>query len=61
MIRKDGCGGAAVEIEYKEDTKCLDSDYGAGDRIVLWNRRLRKNLQGFPGASTEIGKDFSIV
>jgi len=37
-------------------TEDLGSDDGTGDGILLWHRLLKKELQGFPGAATQIGR-----
>ena len=50
-----------VGIESEEIAEGLDSDDGARDGIIFWNRILDKDLQGFPGAAAEIGKKLSIV
>jgi len=42
----------AVGIETEEVAEGLDSDDGAGNGIVLVNRILEKNLQGFPCRAT---------
>ncbi len=46
----------AVGIEFEEVVKGLDGDGGAGEGIPLWHPLLKKELQGFPGAATQIGK-----
>ncbi len=46
----------AVGIETEEVAEGLDSDDSAGNGIAFVNRILQKNLQGFPGTATEIGK-----
>ena len=51
----------AVRIESEEVAEGLDSDDCAGDGIIFRNRLLEKNLQGFPGAAAEGGKEFSII
>lgn len=48
-------------IESQEVAKGLDSDDRAEDGIPLWNRRLKKDLQGFPGASAQVGKKVPII
>ncbi len=50
-----------VGIESEEIAEGLDSDDGAGDGIVFMNRILEKNLQGFPGATAQIGKKLPVV
>ncbi len=45
-----------VRIESEKIAEGLDSDDCAGDGIIFGNRLLEKDLQGFPGAATEIGK-----
>jgi hypothetical protein len=39
----------------------LDGDDGAGDGIFLRYRLLKKKLQGFPGAATQIGKKIPVI
>ena len=39
----------------------LDTDDDAGDGIIFRNRMLEKNLQGFPGAAAEGGKELPVV
>ncbi len=51
----------AVRIESQEIAKRLDSDDGARNGIILRNRLLEKDLQGFPGRAAEIGKKLSII
>ena len=51
----------AMRIESKKIAEGLYGDDGSGDRIILWNRFLEKDLQGFPGATAEVGKELSIV
>ena len=48
-------------IEPQKIAEGLDGDDGAGDGIIFGNRLLEKDLQGFPGAAAQVGKDFSIV
>ncbi len=43
----------AMGIEPQEIAKGLDGDDRAGDGIPLWDRRLKKDLQGFPGAAAQ--------
>ncbi|MCJ7785742.1 MAG: hypothetical protein MUP41_17565 [Desulfobacterales bacterium] len=50
-----------VWIESKNITEGLDGNDGAGDGISLWHRLLKKELQGFPGAATQIGKKLPVV
>ena len=50
----------AVRIKSEKIAEGLDSDDGAGDGSVFRNRLLDKDLQGFPGAATEIGKKLPI-
>ena len=45
-----------VGIEPQEIAEGLDGDDRAGDGILLWYRLPKKDLQGFPGAATQIGK-----
>src|SRR5450759_3445135 len=56
-----GYEDVAVRIESKEIAKRLHSDDGAGDGIIFRNRMLEKNLQGFPGAAAEGGKELPVV
>ena len=51
----------AMGIESEEIAEGLDSDDGAGDGIVFMNRILEKNLQGFPGATAQIGKKLPVI
>ena len=51
----------AVRIKSEKIAEGLDSDDGARNGIVLWDRLLVKDLQGFPGRAAEIGKKLSIV
>jgi len=51
----------AVGIESEEVAEGLNSDDGAGDGIIFGNRLLHEDLQGFPGAATEIGKKLPII
>jgi hypothetical protein len=51
----------AVGIEPQEIAKGLDGDDGAGDGIPLRDRRLKKDLQGFPGAAAQVGKKVAII
>ncbi len=44
----------AVGIESEKIAKGLDGDDGAGNGIILRNRLLEKDLQGFPGAAKEL-------
>ena len=50
-----------VGIMSDEVAKCLDSYNRTGNRILLRNRFLEKDLQGFPGAAAEIGKKLPVV
>jgi hypothetical protein len=38
----------------------LDTDDRSGDGIIFGNRMLEKNLQGFPGAAAEGGKELPV-
>ena len=49
-----------VGIEPEKIAEGLDSVHGAGDGIIFRNRILDKNLQGFPGATAEIGKKLPV-
>ena len=51
----------AVGIESEEVAKGLDGNDGAGDGIPLRHRLLKKELQGFPGATTQIGKEIPVI
>jgi hypothetical protein len=51
----------AVGVESEEVAKGLDGDDGAGDGIPFWNRRPKKEFQGFPGASAQIGKQNPVI
>ena len=51
----------AVGTESEEVAKGLDGDGGAGDGIRLRHRLLKKELQGFPGAATQIGKKIPVI
>ena len=48
-------------IKSKEVAKRLHSNDGARDRIGFRYCILEKNLQGFPGAATEIGQQLPII
>jgi hypothetical protein len=50
-----------VGIESEEVAKGLDGDDGAGDGILLRHSLLKKELQGFPGAATQIGKKIPVI
>jgi hypothetical protein len=50
-----------VSIESKEIAEGLNGDDGAGDGIIFGNRLLEKDLQGFPGATAQIGKKLPII
>ena len=50
-----------MRIISQEIAEGLDSDDGARDGIIFWNRILDKDLQGFSGAAAKIGKKLSIV
>jgi hypothetical protein len=51
----------AVRIESEEVTERLHSDDSAGDGVILRDRLLEKDLQRFPGAAAQIGKELSII
>jgi hypothetical protein len=51
----------AVGIESEEVAKGLDGHDGAGDGIPLRHRLPKKELQGFPGAATQIGKKIPVL
>jgi len=51
----------AVGIESEQVAKGLDGDDDAGDEIPLRHRLLKKELQGFPGAATQIGKKIPVI
>ena len=42
-------------------TEDLGSDDGTGDGILLWHRLLKKELQGFPGVATQIGRKIPVI
>jgi hypothetical protein len=50
-----------VRIISEEIAEGLHGDDGAGDGIIFGNRLLHENLQGFPGAATQIGQKLPIV
>jgi hypothetical protein len=50
-----------VGIESEEVAKGLEGNGGAGDGILLRHRLLKKELQGFPGATTQIGKEIPVI
>jgi hypothetical protein len=56
-----GYEDVAVRIESEGIANRLHRDDGAGDGIIFRNRMLEKNLQGFPVAAAEGGKEFSII
>jgi len=51
----------AVGIESEEIAKGLDGDDGTADGIPLRHRLPKKELQGFPGAATQIGKKIPVI
>ncbi len=51
----------AVGIESQEVAKGLDGDDGAGGGILFRHRLLEKELQGFPGTATQIGKKIPVI
>jgi len=51
----------AVRIESEEVTESLNGNDGARNGIILCDRLLEKDLQGFPGRAAEIGKKLSII
>ena len=51
----------AVGIESEKIAEGLDGDDGAGDGIIFGNHLPEKDLQGFPGAPTEVGKKLPVV
>ena len=51
----------AVRIESQKIAEGLNGNDGAGDGIIFVNRLLKKDLQGFPGAPTEVGKKLPVV
>ena len=59
-FRAGGAWALGVGIEAEEVAKGLDGDDGAGDGILLRHRLLKKELQGFPGAATQIGKKIPV-
>jgi hypothetical protein len=48
-------------IESEEVAKVLVGNDGTGDGILLRHRLLKKELQGFPGATTQIGKKIPVI
>ena len=54
------CRDMAVRVESEEVAKGLDGDDGAGEEILLRHRFLKKELQGFPGAATQIEKKIPV-
>jgi len=50
-----------VRIEPQEIAKALYGDNGPGHCIILRNRCLKKDLQGFPSAATQIGKEAAVI
>jgi hypothetical protein len=59
-FRAGGAWASGVGIESEEVAKGLDGDDGAGDGIFFRHRLLKKELQGFPGAATQIGKKIPV-
>src|SRR4030042_3565439 len=51
----------AVGIESEKVAKSLDGNDGTGDGIPLRQRRLKEELQEFPGAATQIGKKIPVI
>jgi len=50
----------AVGVESEEVAKGLNGDDGAGDGILFRHRLPKKELQGFPGAATQVGKKIPV-
>jgi len=50
-----------VGIESEKIAEGLHGDDGAGDGIIFWDRLLEEGLQGFPGATAQIGKKLPVV
>jgi len=50
-----------VRIESEGIAEGLDGEDGAGNGIIFGNRLLEKDLQGFAGATAEIGKKLPVV
>jgi len=48
-------------IEAEEVSVSLDCDNGAGNGLLFRNRFPEKDLQGFPGAPDQIGRQFSVI
>ena len=48
-------------MKSKKGVKHLHSDDRARDGVILMDRLLEKDLQGFPDAAAEIGKKLPIV
>ena len=51
----------AVGIKSQEVAKSLDGDDRAGNGIPLRHRLPKKELQGFPGAATQVGKQVPVI
>lgn len=51
----------AMGIEAEEVAKGLHGNDGAGDGLFSRDRLMKEDLQGFPGAADESGKELSIV
>ena len=50
-----------MRVQAEEIAEGLDSDDGTGDGIIFRNCILEKSLQGFPGATAEIGQQLPII
>jgi len=59
-FRAGGAWASGMGIEFEEVAKGLDGDDGAEDGIFFRHRLLKKELQGFPGAATQIGKKIPV-
>jgi hypothetical protein len=57
-VRHENVGVGIVSQEIAEG---LHGDDGAGDGIIFGDRLLEKDLQGFPGATAQIGKKLPVI
>ena len=48
-------------VESEEVPKSLDGDDRPGDGILLRHGLAKKELQGFPGAATQVGKQTPVI
>ena len=51
----------AVGMESRKIAEGLHGDDGTGNGVLFGNRLLEEDLQGFPGAAAQIGKQFPVV